>query len=228
MELYKQEFIDFLVEKDAFKVGDFVLKSGRKSPYFVNTGVFDDGRSISNLGYFYASKITDSFEPQEYDLIFGPSYKGIPLSVATVIALDKDFHLNKRYLFDRKESKGHGEATKQEMKKNRVIGSIHNSDEIIMVDDVFTTGHTKYDSVNLLNSLADNLKYTGLVIAVDRQETGVDGTNAIEQFEEKTGIPVSSIVNINEIRTYLSRTEKISDVDAGRIEDYLCEYGVKI
>ncbi len=228
MEAYKENFIDFLLEKDALGIGEFELKSGRKSPYFVNTGVFDDGRSISNLGYFYASKIMDSFEPQEYDLIFGPAYKGIPLSVATAISLDKDFNLNKGYLFDRKEPKGHGEATTQDLQKNWIVGhGINEGDKLLMVDDVFTTGGTKYDSINLLNRIAENPEYVGLVIAVDRQETLVDGTNAIKQFEEKTQVPVHSIVGISEIKDYLSRTEKISEVDAGRIEDYLIKYGTE-
>jgi len=228
MEEYKKEFIDFLLEKNALKIGEFTLKSGRKSPYFVNTGMFDDGASIANLGYFYAAKIADKFESEDFDIVFGPAYKGIPLSITTTIGLSCNIIGNKSYSFNRKEPKGHGEATKQDKQKNWIVGhKIEDGNRILFVDDVFTTGDTKYESINLLNSVANNLKYVGLIIAVDRQETGVDGTNAIKQFEEKTGIPVDSIVNTSEIIDYLWNNKKISEKDKGRLENYLREYGTE-
>jgi len=228
VEEYKKEFIDFLLDKEALKIGEFILKSKRKSPYFVNTGVFGDGESITELGYFYASKINDTFKPEEYDIVFGPAYKGIPLSVAAVVGLLGYFDINKGYAFNRKEPKGHGEATKQDKQKNWIVGhEINDGAKILMVDDVFTTGDTKYESIDLLNSVADNLTFAGLVIAVDRQEVGPDGKDAIKQFEQKTKIPVESIANITEIKNYLFDNEKISEQDLRRIDEYLEKYGTE-
>jgi len=228
MKNYKKDFIDFLLKNDALKIGEFELKSGRMSPYFVNTGMFGDGESIGSLGDFYAAKIADKFKTKEFDIIFGPAYKGIPLSVTTAIALNRDFHINKGYAFNRKGPKGHGEATKQEKQKNWIVGhKISDGDKILILDDVFTTGDTKYEAIDLLNSVADNLQYTGLVIAVDRQEVGTNGISAIKQFEEKTKIPVDSIVNISEIVEYLGDTKQITKLDKKRLENYLGKYGIE-
>ncbi len=218
MKEYKKEFIEFLLRKGALKIGEFKLKSGRISPYFINTGVFDDGESIAKLGYFYASTIVDNFREGEYDVIFGPAYKGIPLAVATAIGLEKHFNINKGFSFNRKEPKSYGEATEQ---KSRIVGKIEDGDRILMVDDVLTTGHTKYEAIDLLKSIADNLKFVGLVIAVDRKEVGV------KQFEQRTGIPVKPIVDIFEIKTYLAEEGKISESELRMIEDYLEKYGMK-
>jgi len=228
VEEYKKEFIDFLLRKGALGIGEFELRSRRISPHFINTAVFNDGESITELGYFYASKINDTFKPEEYDIVFGPAYKGIPLSVAAVVGLLGYFDINKGYAFNRKEPKGHGEATKQDKQKNWIVGhEINDGAKILMVDDVFTTGDTKYESIDLLNSVADNLTFAGLVIAVDRQEVGTDGKDAIKQFEEKTKIPVESIANITEIKNYLFDNEKISEQDLRRIDEYLEKYGTE-
>jgi orotate phosphoribosyltransferase len=225
MEDYKKEFINFLLDKEVLRIGEFKLKSGRVSPYFVNTGMFKDGESIGKLGWFYAAKIMDTFIQSDFDIIFGPAYKGIPLSVATTIALSRDFGVNKGYSFNRKEPKNHGEATQQ---KNWLVGEkIEPKDKILLIDDVFTTGDTKYEVINLLNAIAENLHFVGLIIAVDRQEIGIDGNDAIKQFEKKTGIPVYSIVNIKEIIEYLGDNKKITHPIRQRFENYLRKYGVK-
>ena len=223
MEEYKEEFIDFLLRKGALGIGEFELRSGRISPYFINTAVFNDGESIAKVGDFYARTIVDNFREEDYDIIFGPAYKGIPLAVATAISL-QHLGINKGILFNRKEPKGYGEATKQD-KQKWIVGKIEDGDRILMVDDVLTTGGTKYEAINLLNDIADNLEYVGLVIAVDRQEVGPDGKDAIKQFEQKTGIPVISIVDILEIKTYLSEEGEISEAELKRIDDYLKKYG---
>ncbi len=226
MEKYKREFIEFLLDKGALTLGEFTLKSGRVSPYFINTGVFGDGKSIERLGYFYAAKIMDTFK-ENFDILFGPAYKGIPLSVSTAISLHRDFGVKKWYCFDRKEAKGHGEAKKREKQKNWIVGHrIEDGNRILILDDVFTTGATKYDSIELLNSLADDLQYIGLVIAVDRKESDGNGKNAIGEFEEKTGIPVESIVDIVEITTHLRKIKRMKEEDEQRIYRYLKKYGV--
>lgn len=226
MEKYKQDFINFLVEKEAFRVGDFKLKSGRKSPYFINTGVFDDGESIGKLGYFYAAKIFEAFKEKDYNLIFGPAYKGIPLSVATSIALAKDFKINKAYSFDRKVPKDHGEGSEKDFQKNWIVGHpITDDARIILIDDVLTTGGTKYDTVELIGKASKKAKFAGLLIAVDRQEVGVDGKNATTEFTKKTAIAVHSIVKVQEIVDHLSANKKISAQDKQRCENYLKVYG---
>jgi len=228
MKTFKKQFIDFLIEKGALKFGEFKLKSGRMSPYFINTGMFDDGRSIERLGYFYASLINDVLGKDKFDIIFGPAYKGIPLAVATVISLSKDYKINKGYLFDRKEAKTYGEATKEEKIKSALVGcKIKPCSRIVMIDDVFTTGDTKYAAIELLKSLVSDVNFPGLVIAVDRQEVGLDGKSAIEEFEQKTKIPVFSIVSVSEIIEYLSKKGKMTLIEKQKMVEYLKQYGVE-
>ena len=227
MEEYKEEFIDFLLRERALLIDIFnlfKLKSGRLSPHFINTAIFNNGESIAELGDFYARTIVDNFREEDYDIIFGPAYKGIPLAVATAISL-QHLGINKGFSFNRKEPKGYGEATKQDKQKKWIVGKIEDGDRILMVDDVLTTGGTKYEAINLLKSVADDLRFVGLVIAVDRKEVGPDGKDAIKQFEQKTGIPVISIVDILEIKTYLSEEGEISEAELKGIDDYLKKYG---
>lgn len=221
MERYKEEFIEFLLKTNALKFGEFTLKSGRKSPYFVNTGSFDDGTSVAALGHYYAAKIA-SFEG--VNVVFGPAYKGISLAVATAVALSKDFGKNVKYCYNRKEEKAHGD-------KGVMVGyALKDGDSVVVVDDVFTTGETKVEAVQLLRSLAKvNIK--AIVIAVDRQEKGVDGKNAIQEFVQAQGVPVHSIVTVREIVEYLHNRKVggVVHIDDGRkleMELYLKEYGV--
>jgi len=221
MKQYKKEFINSLLENKALQFGEFELNSRRKTPYFIDIGKFCNGDAIYRLGYFYAAKINDRFDQEEYDLIFGPAYKGIPLSVATAIVLNRDFNIKKRFAFNRKEPKKYGE-------KSSIVGKICDGDKIILVDDVITTGKTKYDIINLLNSVANNLEYVGLIVSVDRQEIGEigeNGTTAIEKFKKDAGIFVEYIVNISEIINYLWDTKKISKDEKEKIEIYLKKFG---
>jgi len=223
MQSYKQQFIEFLVKNRALQFGDYTLKSGRKSPYFINTGVFESGEAISRLGYFYASLINDEFG-DDFDVLFGPAYKGISLAVATVIALQNDFKMNKFYTFNRKEIKIHGE------KKSTIGHELRDDERVILIDDVVTDGGTKFETVELINNLA-KVKYKGLVVAVNRMEKTADGLDAFKNIESKLSLPVKAIVTVREIIDYLADKEIDGQVyltkeKAKEMENYLKEYGV--
>ena len=226
---YKQQFIEFLVKNQALQFGEFTLKSGRKSPYFINTGVFETGQAIGQLGYFYASLINDEFVDQaelngDFDVIFGPAYKGISLAVTTVISLQNDFKLNKYYTFNRKEIKDHAD------KKILIGHNLKDGDRLIMIDDVVTDGGTKFETVELINNLAE-VKYKGLVVAVNRMEKTAEGQDAFKNIEEKLGFPVKAIVTVREIIDYLIDKEIDNQVfltkeKAQEMEEYLLKYGI--
>ncbi|MDO8553956.1 MAG: orotate phosphoribosyltransferase [Candidatus Micrarchaeota archaeon] len=188
------EFIEFLAKSGAVKFGEFTLKSGRQSPFFISTGVLCDGTTSYELGKHYARKITEVYKDQ-FSAIFGPAYKGIPLAVSVSIALQKEFSINRCWMFDRKEKKTHGDASSF-VGPNLDLGS-----KFIIVDDVMTTGETKLEAVEkITNGLKGEV--IGIIIAVDRQEKRIK-LNATEEFTEKTGIPVHSITTIKEIFDHL-------------------------
>ncbi len=193
--------------------GPFSLKSKRSSPYFINVGDCNRGEAIKRLGEAYASAIMNQGLAERFDTVFGPAYKGIPLSVATAIALVK-YGADVGYCFDRKEAKTHGEATTADRKKEMIVGFLENGYSVLEIDDVFTTGQTKYDARVVLDSCADGLKYPGLFIAVDRQELDTFGNNAIAQFTEKTGTPVYSTITASDIVDYLTEKGDLKNVDA--------------
>ncbi|MBW3000168.1 orotate phosphoribosyltransferase, partial [Candidatus Woesearchaeota archaeon] len=171
-----------------------------------------------------ASKIKDSIG-EDFDVLFGPAYKGIPLALTTSIALAEHFNINRGYAFDRKEAKEHGD-------KGATVGyKVENGSRVVVLDDVFTTGKTKEDTVDLLSKMAD-VKFKCVMIAVDRQEVGKDGKSAIKEFENKYGIPVESIVTITEIKNFLHNREiggkvYIDDALKSRLDDYATKHGVK-
>ncbi len=224
MEGYKQQFIEFLAQSGALE-GERKLKSGRLSPYFINSGRFNDGESLTRLGEAYAAAITAGFKQDDYDVIFGPAYKGITLASETAGALFRKHGIKKLLSFNRKEAKGHAD-------KGILVGhNIQDGDRVLIVDDVFTTGGTKYEMLELLASVAPKAKVVGLLICVDRMETGADGEDAIGVFSEKSGVPVSSIVSVREIVAHLHNRKVdgkvyIDDELKGKIEGYLKEYGV--
>lgn len=223
MEKYKEDFISFLVKVGALKFGEFTLKSGRISPYFVNTGMFNDGESIGKLGFFYASKVKEFGE--EFDVLFGPSYKGIPLVVAASSSLAKDFGMNKGYAFDRKEAKDHGE-------KGAIIGDeIKDACKIIILDDVITSGGSIRDAVSLLKDVA-NVDIKAVVIAVDRQEKGKEEKSALKELEEELGIKITSVVTLKEVKEFLHNKKiggkvYIDDDMLKKMEEYKEKYGVE-
>jgi len=221
MKEYKKEFIEFLAENNALKFGEFTLKSGRKSPYFINTGMFKDGKGIQKLGEFYAKAIKENFK--EFDVLFGPAYKGIPLCVSAVMELAKR-GINKGYAFNRKESKDHGE-------KGNIIGTkVDENSKILIIDDVITAGTAVRETLDLLKA-EGNPKVIGIIISVNRKEKGQGEKSAIQEIEEKLKVKVKSIIDFDDITEYL-HNKKINGkivLDKEKYQqmmDYKKKYGV--
>ena len=221
---YKEEFIEFLIECNALKFGKFELKSGRIAPYFINTGMFDTGMKIKKLGIFYAKALLEHFS-DDFDGIYGPAYKGIPLCIATAQALG-DMGKDKGYVFNRKEAKTYAD-------KSVVVGMpLTSKSRLILVDDVITSGKAIRESLEILAS-CDSPKVQGIIISVNREERGKTDKNALKEVEQILGIPIYSIVTITEIKTYLhNRTidNKIvlDDKMLANIDSYLEEYGATV
>lgn len=216
------EFIEFLARSGAVKFGDFTLKSGRQSPFFISTGVLCNGYTSYELGRHFAKKINELYK-DKFTAVFGPAYKGIPLAVSVSIALFREFNINRPWVFDRKEKKTYGDAS------GFVGPSLDSGARYVIVDDVLTTGGTKLESVE---KIKEGLKgeVIGIIIAVDRQERGIK-LNATEEFTEKTGIPVHNITTIREIFDYLrNRTidgrTYVDDSLYNEFTDYRKKYGV--
>jgi orotate phosphoribosyltransferase len=223
---YQKKFVDFLVECGAFRLGEFTLKSGRKSPTFVNTGLVDDGVGLLRLGEAYAGRLLDAVGPQGFDAVFGPAYKGIPLAVATAVALASK-GVRKPYLFDRKERKTHGEeaAAKADAASLLVGHRPAPGSRVALVDDVLTTGATKFESVALLRSLVEGIRFPALVIAVDREETGPDGRDAGTAFTAETGVPVVPAVTMTQVLDHLHASGRLPAADRARCVAYLASFG---
>ena len=218
---YKEEFIEFLIECNALKFGEFELKSGRIAPYFINTGMFDTGLKIKKLGIYYAKAIQEHF-PGNFDGVYGPAYKGILLCICAAMALS-DMGMDKGYVFNRKEAKAYAD-------KSLVVGMPLTSEtRLILVDDVITSGKAIRESLEILKS-CDNPKVSGIIISVNRQEKGKTDKNALKEVEEILGIPIHSIVTITEIQEYLHNKKingrvVLDDRMLAKIDTYLEEYG---
>ena len=222
MENYKQEFIEFLVKTQALKFGEFTLKSGRKSPYFVNMGSFCDGESINKLGYFYASALNKS--GVDFETVFGPAYKGIPLAVAVASSLQKDFNKNIYYSFNRKEAKDHGEG-------GNIVGKqMESGEKLIIIDDIITSGKAIREAIDILKPF--NPQIVQILVAIDRMERGSQsGQSALVEVKNQFGIETSAIITIKEIINYLHNKEidgtiYIGDSGLESINKYLEEFGV--
>jgi len=213
MKEYKKSFSDFLFNNKAIMFGDFVTKSGRQTPYFINTGCFDSGEKLSLLGEFYALHILSlNLKPT---VIFGPAYKGIPLCVSTSQALYK-MGFNTFFSFNRKEVKDHGDL-------GLIVGhKIDKQDRIVIVEDVITAGITLKETVSLLRSFGD-VNIEGIVIAVDRCEKGEKENSALLEVEKLLNVKIFPIVTIKEILDHLS--SKISPQDMTRVKEYLKNFG---
>lgn len=193
-------FIEFLLHHQALKFGDFTLKSGRKSPYFFNLGVFNTGESLQQLGHFYAQALVDS--GFHYDVLFGPAYKGIPLVSSTAIALYEQHHLTVPYCFNRKEAKDHGEG-------GNLVGAPMKGD-VVLFDDVITAGTTIREAIHIIKK--QGATFSGIVIAFDRQERGTGSCSAVEEISATYDIPVKSILTITDVLAYLNNKPEFERV----------------
>jgi len=222
MEKYKQEFIGFMVESQVLRFGDFVTKSGRKTPFFINTGFYRTGSQLHRLGAFYARAINKEFG-LDFDVLFGPAYKGIPLTVAASIAISEEFGKDIRYCSNRKEVKDHGD-------KGILLGSpVTDNDRVVIIEDVTTAGTSIRETVPILKAQG-NVDITGLVVSVDRQERGTGSVSALKQIEEEYGMKTASIVTMQEVTDYLYGRSfdgkvLIDDEVMARIGAYYEEYG---
>ena len=213
MKDYQKAFIEFAIEKQVLKFGEFTLKSGRISPYFFNAGLFNTGRDLARLGRFYAAALNDS--GIDYDLLFGPAYKGIPIATTTAVALSNDYDLDIPYCFNRKEAKTHGEG-----------GSLVGSElvgKIMLVDDVITAGTAIRESMDIIN--AHHAELAGVLIALDRQEKGKAKLSAIQEVELDYDAKVISIVELADVITYLETLPEMKQ-HLESVRAYRTQYGV--
>ncbi|OED40539.1 orotate phosphoribosyltransferase [Endozoicomonas sp. (ex Bugula neritina AB1)] len=213
MHQYQKDFLNFAIEQEVIRFGEFTLKSGRLSPYFFNAGLFKTGEAMSKLGRFYASTIANA--GIEFDILFGPAYKGIPLATATSIALNDQHSINTPWCFNRKEAKDHGEG-------GNIVGASLEGKAII-VDDVISAGTAVREVMEIIGQ--SDAKPAAVVVALDRQEKGKGELSAIQEVERDFGIPVLSIVTLTDLLEYTESNEEISQ-HAPAIQAYRQQYGV--
>ena len=224
MESYKQEFIKFMIDSDVLKFGDFTLKSGRKSPFFMNAGAYVTGSQLMNLGEYYAKAIHDAYG-DDFDVLFGPAYKGIPLSVATTIAYSRLFNKEIRYCSNRKEEKDHGDA-------GILLGSrIKDGDRVVIIEDVTTSGKSMEETVPIVRAQGD-VTILGLMVSLNRMERGKGDKSALEEIKDLYGFETNAIVSMADVVECLYNKEVdgrviIDDELKGRIDAYYEEYGAK-
>ncbi len=224
MEQYKQEFIEFMVDCQVLKFGDFVTKSGRKTPFFVNTGFYRTGAQRRRLGQYYAEAINNTFG-LDFDVLFGPAYKGIPLSVAATIAISEKFGKDIRYCSNRKEIKDHGD-------KGILLGSpINDGDKVVIIEDVTTAGTSIEETLPIIKAQG-NVSPVGLVVSVDRMERGQGEKSALSEISEKYGLKTTAIVTMAEVIEHLYNREYkgrvvIDDQLKAAIDAYYAQYGAK-
>jgi orotate phosphoribosyltransferase len=222
MEPYKQDFIEFIVRAGVLTFGDFVTKSGRQTPFFINTGRYSTGDQLARLGRYYAASLIQHLGT-DYDVLFGPAYKGIPLVVTTAMALAERHQKDVGFCFNRKEAKDHGEG-------GVLIGRpLKDGDRVVIVEDVTTAGTSIRETVPLLEAAAE-VKIAGLIVSVDRLERGTGELNALAELRESLGAPAFAIVNIDEVTSWLRGREIDGRVvldEAGyeRVQAYRQKYG---
>ena len=224
MEQYKQEFIEFMVDCQVLKFGDFVTKSGRKTPFFVNTGFYRTGAQLRRLGQYYAEAIKNTFG-LDFDVLFGPAYKGIPLSVAATIAISEKYGAEIRYCSNRKEIKDHGD-------KGILLGSpITDGDKVVIIEDVTTAGTSIEETLQIIKAQG-NVTPVGLVVSVDRMERGQGSKSALSEIKEKYGLKTTAIVTMAEVIEHLYNKEYkgkmiIDYALKASIDAYYAQYGAE-
>ena len=224
MEAYKQEFIEFMVESQVLKFGEFTLKSGRKSPFFMNAGAYLTGTQLKRLGEYYAKAIHDNYG-LDFDVLFGPAYKGIPLSVATTMAISELYGVDIRYCSNRKEVKDHGDT-------GILLGSkIEDGDRVVIIEDVTTSGKSIEETFPIIKAQG-NVEIKGLMVSLNRMERGKGTKSALEEIQETYGFPANAIVTMEEVIEYLYNKPCqgkviIDDTMKAAIDAYYAEYGAQ-
>ncbi len=222
MEDYKKEFIDFMLDCNVLRFGDFTLKSGRKSPFFMNAGLYVTGSQLSKLGEYYAKAIHDKYG-DDFDVLFGPAYKGIPIGVATTIAFSKLYGKEIRYCSNRKEVKDHGDA-------GILLGSpIKDGDRVVIIEDVTTSGKSMEETIPIVKAQGD-VKILGLMVSLNRCEKGKGDKGALEEIKDLYGFDTAAIVTMKEVIEYLYNKPHngkvvIDDEIKSRIDAYYEQYG---
>lgn len=225
MEAYKQEFIEFMVESDVLRFGEFTLKSGRKSPFFMNAGLYVTGSQLHKLGQYYAKAIHDHYG-DDFDVLFGPAYKGIPIGVATCIAFSELYGKEIKYCSNRKEAKDHGDA-------GILLGSpIKDGDKVVIIEDVTTSGKSIEETFPIIKAQG-NVEILGLMVSLNRMEKGRDGDkSALDEIKEKYGFEANAIVSMADVVEHLYNKEcngriVINDEIKAAIDKYYEQYGAK-
>lgn len=216
MKDYQREFIEFALANDVLKFGSFTLKSGRVSPYFFNAGLFNSGKTLGAIGRFYAAALVDA--QFEYDVLFGPAYKGIPLVCATALSLTAEHGQEAPFAFNRKEKKDHGEG-------GTIVGTSLQG-KVVVVDDVITAGTAINESIEIIK--ANNAQLAGVLVAVDRAEVAPDGSgkSAIQAVQEKNGVPVRAIITMDHIMEYMEEKGTYTK-ELELMREYKAQYGVR-
>ena len=225
MQQYKQEFIEFMVESDVLKFGDFTLKSGRKSPFFMNAGAYVTGTQLRRLGEYYARAIHDNYG-LDFDVLFGPAYKGIPLSVATTMAISELYGKDIRYCSNRKEVKDHGDT-------GILLGSrLKDGDRVVIIEDVTTSGKSIEETFPILKAQG-SVEIKGMMVSLNRMEVGKGGQkSALDEIRDLYGFPTSAIVTMDEVVEHLYNRECmgriiINDTLKTAIDAYYKMYGIR-
>ncbi len=224
MDDYKREFIEFMIDSEVLKFGDFVTKSGRKTPFFVNTGFYRTGTQLRRLGEYYAKAIQNAFG-LDFDVLFGPAYKGIPLTVSAAMAISQFYDVDIKYCSNRKEVKDHGDT-------GILLGSpLKDGDRVVMIEDVTTAGTSIQETLPIIQAQG-NVNVLGLVVSVDRMERGQGTKSALKEIEEKYGFKTTAIVTMADVVEHLyNRPYKgkvmIDDTLKAAIDTYYKQYGVQ-
>lgn len=214
MQDYQKEFIEFALSSNVLRFGEFTLKSGRVSPYFFNAGLFNTGEALAKLGQYYSQALVNS--KIEYDVIFGPAYKGIPLASSCAVSLFTEHNINTPYSFNRKEAKAHGEG-------GNIVGAPLEG-KVLIIDDVITAGTAIREAMDIISNAG--AKASGVLIALDRQEKGTGELSAIQEVEQQYKIPVSSIIKLTDLITYIKDKPEFTQYLAS-VEAYRKQYGIE-